>query len=87
MSTQSARPILFTHSTPQHAFRLLELTPELVELLSKEEGTTYGYFYYPFAILPISFLEIERVFYIHTYIHTYMKKYTNQKANEFPDYN
>ncbi|PLN77035.1 putative sister chromatid cohesion protein Dcc1 [Aspergillus taichungensis] len=39
MSTQSTRPILFTHSSPQQAFRLLELTPDLVELLSKEGAT------------------------------------------------
>ncbi|PLB40641.1 putative sister chromatid cohesion protein Dcc1 [Aspergillus candidus] len=40
MSTQSTHPILFTHSAPQQAFRLLELTPELVGLLTKEDGAT-----------------------------------------------
>ncbi|PKY05506.1 putative sister chromatid cohesion protein Dcc1 [Aspergillus campestris IBT 28561] len=40
MSTQSTHPILFTHSAPQQAFRLLELTPELVGLLTKEGGAT-----------------------------------------------
>ncbi|KAF7134119.1 hypothetical protein CNMCM5793_005748 [Aspergillus hiratsukae] len=40
MSTQAAQSILFTHTTPQQGFRLLELPPELAELLSSKEAPT-----------------------------------------------
>ncbi|KAL4958026.1 sister chromatid cohesion protein Dcc1 [Aspergillus filifer] len=36
MSTQSTPSILFTHRSPQQGFRLLELPPELAELLASE---------------------------------------------------
>lgn len=38
MSTQNARSILFTHTHPQQGFRLLELTPELEELLTSKDA-------------------------------------------------
>ncbi|KXG47803.1 Sister chromatid cohesion protein DCC1 [Penicillium griseofulvum] len=38
MSTQDARGILFTHTRPQEGFRLLELTPELEELLTSKDA-------------------------------------------------
>ncbi|KAJ5782600.1 hypothetical protein N7457_004374 [Penicillium paradoxum] len=38
MSTQDARSILFTHTRPQQGFRLLELTPELEELLTSKDA-------------------------------------------------
>ncbi|KAJ5893749.1 hypothetical protein N7495_005440 [Penicillium taxi] len=38
MSTQHSRRILFTHTHPQQGFRLLELTPELEELLSSKDA-------------------------------------------------
>lgn len=41
MSTQAARSIPFTHTTPQQGFRLLELSPELMELISSNEAPTY----------------------------------------------
>ncbi|GFF70367.1 hypothetical protein IFM61392_09627 [Aspergillus lentulus] len=40
MSTQAARSILFTHTSPQQGFRLLELPSELAELLSSNEAPT-----------------------------------------------
>ncbi|KAL4760626.1 putative sister chromatid cohesion protein Dcc1 [Aspergillus foveolatus] len=40
MSTQSTPSILFTHQTPQQGFRLLELPPELAELLSSDNPPT-----------------------------------------------
>ncbi|KAL4768275.1 hypothetical protein BDW60DRAFT_219883 [Aspergillus nidulans var. acristatus] len=40
MSTQSTPSILFTHQTPQQGFRLLELPPELAELLSSDDPPT-----------------------------------------------
>jgi sister chromatid cohesion protein DCC1 len=40
MSTQAARSILFTHTSPQQGFKLLELPPELVEALSSKEPPT-----------------------------------------------
>ncbi|GFF42456.1 hypothetical protein IFM61606_05751 [Aspergillus udagawae] len=40
MSTQAARSILFTHTSPQQGFRLLELPSELAELLSSKEVPT-----------------------------------------------
>ncbi|KAL4893507.1 sister chromatid cohesion protein Dcc1 [Aspergillus ambiguus] len=40
MSTQSARSILFTHTSPQQGFKLLELPPELVDALSSKEPPT-----------------------------------------------
>ncbi|EAW19157.1 putative sister chromatid cohesion protein Dcc1 [Aspergillus fischeri NRRL 181] len=40
MSTQAARSILFTHTSPQQGFRLLELSSELAELLSSKEAPT-----------------------------------------------
>lgn len=41
MSTQAARSIRFTHSSPQQAFRLIELTPDLLELISSPNAPTY----------------------------------------------
>ena len=41
MSTQAARSIRLTHSSQQRAFRLLELTPEIVELLSSDNAPVY----------------------------------------------
>lgn len=41
MSTQATPSILFTHSTPQQGFRLLELPPELVDLVSSDDAPTY----------------------------------------------
>lgn len=41
MSTQAARSIRFTHSSPQQAFRLVELTPDLLELISSPNAPTY----------------------------------------------
>ncbi|PWY72218.1 sister chromatid cohesion protein Dcc1 [Aspergillus sclerotioniger CBS 115572] len=41
MSTQSAQSILFTHTAPQQAFRLLELPADLAELLSSDNPPTY----------------------------------------------
>ncbi|CRG83749.1 hypothetical protein PISL3812_01105 [Talaromyces islandicus] len=38
MSTQAARSIRLTHGSQQRAFRLLELTPEIVELLSADNA-------------------------------------------------
>ncbi|EAW14449.1 putative sister chromatid cohesion protein Dcc1 [Aspergillus clavatus NRRL 1] len=40
MSTQAARSILFTHTSPQQGFRLLELPPELAELLTSKHAPT-----------------------------------------------
>ncbi|KKA25664.1 hypothetical protein T310_0304 [Rasamsonia emersonii CBS 393.64] len=40
MSTQAARSIRFTHTFPQQGFRLLELPPELLELLSSDDPPT-----------------------------------------------
>ncbi|KAL1969683.1 hypothetical protein VTN77DRAFT_8236 [Rasamsonia byssochlamydoides] len=40
MSTQTAQSIRFTHTFPQQGFRLLELPPELVELLSSDDPPT-----------------------------------------------
>ncbi|PYI06768.1 hypothetical protein BO78DRAFT_314834 [Aspergillus sclerotiicarbonarius CBS 121057] len=40
MSTQSAQSILFTHTAPQQAFRLLELPADLAELLSSDNPPT-----------------------------------------------
>ncbi|KUL84719.1 hypothetical protein ZTR_07646 [Talaromyces verruculosus] len=40
MSTQAARSIRFTHSSPQQAFRLIELTPDLLELISSPNAPT-----------------------------------------------
>ncbi|OJJ66874.1 hypothetical protein ASPBRDRAFT_59310 [Aspergillus brasiliensis CBS 101740] len=40
MSTQSAQSILFTHTAPQQAFRLLELPPDLAELLASDNPPT-----------------------------------------------
>lgn len=40
MSTQAAQSILFTHTSPQQGFKLLELPPELVEALSSKEPPT-----------------------------------------------
>ncbi|KAL4968416.1 putative sister chromatid cohesion protein Dcc1 [Aspergillus stella-maris] len=37
MSTQSTPSILFTHRSPQQGFRLLELPPDLAELLASED--------------------------------------------------
>ncbi|KAL1863524.1 hypothetical protein Plec18167_000617 [Paecilomyces lecythidis] len=41
MSTQAARSIRFTHTFPQQGFRLLELPPEVLELLSKEDAPVF----------------------------------------------
>lgn len=41
MSTQAASSIRFTHTFPQQGFRLLELPPEVLELLSKEDAPVY----------------------------------------------
>ncbi|KAJ6069118.1 hypothetical protein N7499_011005 [Penicillium canescens] len=38
MATQDSRSILFTHTRPQQGFRLLELTPELEELLTSKDA-------------------------------------------------
>ncbi|KAJ5561019.1 hypothetical protein N7535_009216 [Penicillium sp. DV-2018c] len=38
MSTQAAPSILFTHTHPQEGFRLLELSPELEELLTSKDA-------------------------------------------------
>ncbi|KAL5003276.1 hypothetical protein BDV10DRAFT_201133 [Aspergillus recurvatus] len=40
MSTQSTPSILLTHQSPQRGFRLLELPPELAELLSSDDPPT-----------------------------------------------
>ncbi|KAL2837179.1 hypothetical protein BJY01DRAFT_47248 [Aspergillus pseudoustus] len=40
MSTQSVPSILFTHRSPQHGFRLLELPPDLAELLASDNPPT-----------------------------------------------
>ncbi|KAE8422110.1 sister chromatid cohesion protein Dcc1 [Aspergillus pseudocaelatus] len=40
MSTQSASSILFTHTSPQQGFKLLELPPELADLLTSKEAPT-----------------------------------------------
>ncbi|KAL4919562.1 hypothetical protein BDW62DRAFT_41504 [Aspergillus aurantiobrunneus] len=40
MSTQSTPSILFTHRSPQQGFRLLELPPELADLLSSDNPPT-----------------------------------------------
>ncbi|KAL3706509.1 hypothetical protein TMatcc_007521 [Talaromyces marneffei ATCC 18224] len=40
MSTQAARSIRFTHNSPQQAFRLVELTPDLLELISSPNAPT-----------------------------------------------
>jgi hypothetical protein len=41
MSTQSTPSILFTHSSAQRGFRLLELPPDLAELLASNDPPTY----------------------------------------------
>jgi hypothetical protein len=43
MSTQTSTfpAIPFTHTHPQQSFRLLELPPELLELLSSDSPPTY----------------------------------------------
>ncbi|KAJ5980747.1 hypothetical protein N7481_008045 [Penicillium waksmanii] len=38
MSTQTSRSILFTHTQPQQSFRLLELPPDLEELLTSKDA-------------------------------------------------
>jgi sister chromatid cohesion protein DCC1 len=38
MSTQAARNIRLTHNSQQRSFRLLELTPEIAELLSSDNA-------------------------------------------------
>lgn len=38
MSTQDSRSILFTNTSPQQGFRLLELTPELEQLLMSKDA-------------------------------------------------
>ncbi|KAB8233812.1 putative sister chromatid cohesion protein Dcc1 [Aspergillus alliaceus] len=40
MSTQAASSILFTHTTPQQGFKLLELPSELADLLTSKEAPT-----------------------------------------------
>ncbi|PYH43978.1 putative sister chromatid cohesion protein Dcc1 [Aspergillus saccharolyticus JOP 1030-1] len=40
MSTQSTPSILFTHTAPQQGFRLLELPPEVADLLTSENPPT-----------------------------------------------
>lgn len=40
MSTQSAPRIRFTQTAPQQSFRLLELPPELAEVLSAKDAPT-----------------------------------------------
>ncbi|KAJ5159743.1 uncharacterized protein N7482_006747 [Penicillium canariense] len=40
MATQDSQSILFTNTQPQQGFRLLELTPELEELLSSKDAPT-----------------------------------------------
>ncbi|KNG88628.1 sister chromatid cohesion protein Dcc1 [Aspergillus nomiae NRRL 13137] len=40
MSTQAASSILFTHTSPQQGFKLLELPPELADLLTSKEAPT-----------------------------------------------
>ncbi|KAL2862774.1 putative sister chromatid cohesion protein Dcc1 [Aspergillus lucknowensis] len=40
MSTQPTPSILFTHRSPQHGFRLLELPPELADLLASDKPPT-----------------------------------------------
>ncbi|CAG8926968.1 unnamed protein product [Penicillium salamii] len=40
MSTQDSRSILFTNTLPQQGFRLLELTPELENLLTSKDAPT-----------------------------------------------
>ncbi|KAF7589763.1 hypothetical protein BBP40_003871 [Aspergillus hancockii] len=40
MSTQTAQSILFTHTTPQQGFKLLELPPDLADLLTSKEPPT-----------------------------------------------
>jgi hypothetical protein len=45
MSTQTAQSIDFTHTYPQQGFRLLELSPELLELLSSDNPPTYVLIY------------------------------------------
>ncbi|OGM41537.1 sister chromatid cohesion protein Dcc1 [Aspergillus bombycis] len=40
MSTQAASSILFTHTSPQQGFKLLELPTELAELLTSKEAPT-----------------------------------------------
>ncbi|PWY89010.1 hypothetical protein BO70DRAFT_393529 [Aspergillus heteromorphus CBS 117.55] len=40
MSTQAAQSILFTHTAPQQSFRLLELPPDLADLLTSENPPT-----------------------------------------------
>jgi sister chromatid cohesion protein DCC1 len=42
MSTQAARSILFTHTTPQQGFKLLELPPDLADQLTSKEPPTYA---------------------------------------------
>ncbi|KAF9883428.1 hypothetical protein FE257_003469 [Aspergillus nanangensis] len=37
MSTQAARSILFTHTSPQQGYKLLELPPELADVLSSSD--------------------------------------------------
>ncbi|PYI21107.1 sister chromatid cohesion protein Dcc1 [Aspergillus violaceofuscus CBS 115571] len=41
MSTQSAPSILFTHTAPQQGFRLLELPPEVADLLTSDHPPTF----------------------------------------------
>ena len=38
MATQDSRGILFTHTYPQQGFRLLELPPELEEILTSNDA-------------------------------------------------
>ncbi|KAE8380145.1 sister chromatid cohesion protein Dcc1 [Aspergillus bertholletiae] len=40
MSTQTASSILFTHTSPQQGFKLLELPPDLADLLTSKEPPT-----------------------------------------------
>lgn len=41
MATQDTRSILFTNTQPQQGFRLLEIPPELDELLSSKNASVY----------------------------------------------
>ena len=41
MATQDSHNILFTHTQPQQGFRLLELPPDLEELLSSKDAPVY----------------------------------------------
>lgn len=44
MSTQTSRSVLFTHTQPQQSFRLLELPPDLEELLTSKDAPVYATF-------------------------------------------